>query len=205
MPKKQLASYVLQNKLEEMKQNNDSKKFPILLWLGIVSGFILSLAGILEKNSLPGKDVIAVVNGVELKRKNYELLLQRNAPSNKQAPSKSQKEFLLKRLIEEELFIQRAVETNFLQENKGLRQDISRAMVENIITELKAKPVAEKDLQTFYSKNSKKFLDENDNLPTFSSIHEQVEKEYRRTLYSKRINEYLDWLYQRADIQKGEL
>jgi hypothetical protein len=127
----------------------------ILLALGILAGIFLASTGILEQApSLGSNDAIAKVNGISLSRDQYQSLIK-NIEDNKQNPlTEEHKKYLLQRMIDEELMVQRGQEIGLLELNSILRNNIRQALVETIIAENAVVNQDRSSIEAFYKENA---------------------------------------------------
>tara|TARA_B100001123_G_scaffold328211_1_gene369283 strand:+ start:299 stop:1153 length:855 start_codon:yes stop_codon:yes gene_type:complete len=125
-----------------------------LLILGVLIGISLALfSSIRDTNFDDDKDWAARVGGAEISKEKYLLQLE-GLNSDKRAPlNKEDMAFVLERMIEEELLIQRAKDLGMFSANNMIRGTIVQQMINMIISENSLDIVSNSELQLFYEEN----------------------------------------------------
>lgn len=126
-------------------------------WL--VLGLVLGLLGVLVSALTPSwtqpanAEVVAVVNGTVLSREKYLAYLQALASDKKDPITAEDSEYVLQRMIEEELLVQRGVEVGLLESDKRTRAALVNGMVSMTTTAAEAKAPTENELAEFFQEN----------------------------------------------------
>lgn len=132
------------------------------LWLlaaGALIGVGLAAVGVLRPTSAslpPG--VVARVNGRPIRSESYERAWRMVASDKRNAMSDADRAHVLKRLIEEELLIQRGEAIGLVLSDPAVRKSISAAMIQSIVALGEARQPDEADLVRFYRENQRYFV-----------------------------------------------
>lgn len=126
-------------------------------WL--VSGLILGLLGVLLSVITPSwdgasdKGVVALVNDTAITRAKYLSYLEALATDKKDPIRTEDSQYVLQRIIEEELLVQRGVEVGLLQSDKRTRAALVNGMISMTTTAAEAKAPSEEELAQFFQEN----------------------------------------------------
>jgi parvulin-like peptidyl-prolyl isomerase len=127
-----------------------------LLAAGAAAGLGLASAGILEpglsRRDLPA-DAAAEVNGVVVRRARYERALSALARDRRQPLREQDRHFVLDRLIEEELLVQRAVDLGLDKSDPLVRNTLVSAMIETIVSGIGQHEPDTREVEAFYQEN----------------------------------------------------
>jgi len=143
---------------------NNEKLINSLLILGVFIGISLALfSSVRDTNFYNSSDWAARVGGAEISKEKYLLQLE-GLNSDKRVPlNKEDKAFVLERMIEEELLIQRAKDLGLFSTNTMIRGTVVQQMINMIISENFLDIVSNSELELFY-KNNKGFFTNADRL-----------------------------------------
>ena len=143
---------------------NRERLINTLLVLGVFIGISLALfSSIRDTNFDDSRDWAARVGGAEISKEKYLLQLD-GLNSDKRVPlNKEDKAFVLERMIEEELLIQRAKDLGLFSTNTMIRGTVVQQMINMIISENFLDIVSNSELELFY-KNNKGFFTNADRL-----------------------------------------
>jgi len=125
------------------------------LVLGLVLGLLAVLASILTPSSSGMSDmrVVALVNGTPIGREKYLAYLRALSIDRKDPIRPKDSEYILQRMIEEELLVQRGVEVGLLESDKRTRAALVNAMISMATTAAEAKAPSEEELDAFFQAN----------------------------------------------------
>jgi hypothetical protein len=162
-----------------------------LRWL--LSGLALGLLGVLISVLTPAwettadSEVLALVNDTPITREKYLNYLRALATDKKDAISAQDSEYVLQRIIEEELLVQRGVEVGLLDSDKRSRAALVSAMIGMTTTAAEAKAPSEEDLVEFFDTNREYFtptarLRTRQLIVTGADSSEQAAQAYQRLL-----------------------
>ena len=129
----------------------------LCLIAGSIVGAVMAGSGGVKNLNLDVQDersnVVAEVNDTLIHFETFEKHLF-GLQNDKRNPITDQDvSFILERLIEEELLIQRGLEIGLYQSDPGVRGAIVRAMVNSIVADSQAMPVTASELENFYQEN----------------------------------------------------
>ena len=133
-----------------------------LTWL-IVGGFcglLFAGYGIFTKisiNQTLDSNTIATVNNTPITRETYLRAIDRYNSDTKDALDKNDRAWVLQRLIEEELLVQRGLSLGIITTDNDVRGAIVRALIASINTEAAAMMPNEEELFEYYNSNEEKF------------------------------------------------
>ena len=130
------------------------KPINIILVLGILIGISLASISLVKRvNFETTGDWVANIEGAKITREKYLLQLE-GLRSDKRSPlTKADKEFVLERMIEEELLIKRAIDMGMLRTNSMARGTIVQQMINQIISDNDMMDISEAELNEFFKKN----------------------------------------------------
>ena len=133
---------------------NRERLINTLLVLGVFIGISLALfSSIRDTNFDDSRDWAARVGGAEISKEKYLLQLD-GLNSDKRVPlNKEDKAFVLERMIEEELLIQRAKDLGLFSTNTMIRGTIVQQMINMVISENSLDIVSNSELESFYEEN----------------------------------------------------
>ena len=124
-----------------------------LLLLGLIIGVVLAANSIVRESNLIDKDWVAVIGDVQISKEKYYSQLEGLARDKRNAITRKDKDYVLERMIEEELLIIRAKELGLLENNQIVRGSIIQQMIKLIISENYLESVEEEKLKKFYKDN----------------------------------------------------
>ena len=132
-----------------------SKNFiNIILVLGIFIGISLASISLIKRvNFETAGDWVANIEGAKITKEKYLLQLE-GLRSDKRSPlTQKDKEFVLERMIEEELLIKRAQDMGMLRTNPMARGTVVQQMINQIISDNDMVEISEVELNKFFNKN----------------------------------------------------
>ena len=132
---------------------NSLLKHHYILGLGLVIGIFLATLTIVEKNSISDQNWAAKIEDQLIPFERYEMQLEGLANDKRSPLTKKDKEYVLERMIEEELLIKRAIDLGMLENNPMARGTIVQQMIKNIISEGSRIEPEEKELIEFFEEN----------------------------------------------------
>ena len=124
-----------------------------LLIFGLIIGVFLAANSIVQESNLIEDDWIANVGGVQISKEKYYSQLEGLARDKKNPITERDKNYVLERMIEEELLIIRAKELGLFENNQIVRGSIIQQMIKLIISENYLESVEEETLRKFYEQN----------------------------------------------------
>ena len=126
----------------------------IILVLGIFIGISLASISLIKRvNFETVGDWVANIEGAKITKEKYLLQLE-GLRSDKRSPlTQKDKEFVLERMIEEELLIKRALDMGMLRTNPMARGTLVQQMINQIISDNDMVEVSEVELNKFFNKN----------------------------------------------------
>ena len=132
---------------------NSLLKHHYILGLGLVIGIFLATLTIVEKNNLSDQNWAAKIEDRIIPFERYKMQLEGLANDKRSPLTKKDKEYVLERMIEEELLIKRAIDLGMLENNPMARGTIVQQMIKNIISEGSRIEPEEKDIIKFFEEN----------------------------------------------------
>ena len=132
---------------------NNLLKHHYILGLGLVIGIFLATLTIVEKNNLSDQNWAAKIEDRIIPFERYKMQLEGLANDKRSPLTKKDKEYVLERMIEEELLIKRAIDLGMLENNPMARGTIVQQMIKNIISEGSRIEPEEKEIIEFFEEN----------------------------------------------------
>jgi len=181
--------------------------------LGIALGALSAFSGSRFAKSILPDGAIAVVNGKTITMGEYASAVALLAGDKRTALTDEDRLYVLNRLLEEELLIQRGIAIGLVDSDRTVRKSIAQAMLASAVTDSASPQPSQDELRAFYRKNSLLFTSPSPNpniqataggeagkLPPFEEVHEQVEARYLQHARDEALREYLQWLRDEATI-----
>ena len=136
---------------------------PDIRWLilGAVVGLIIAGTGILKKSSIDSylpPNSIARVNDHFISNEAYLSAVNRYQGDSRNIMNDEKKMWVLQRLIEEELLVQRGLSIGLAQSTNEIRGSIVTVLIESITADANAKQPSEEELQEYFKNNKARFL-----------------------------------------------
>ena len=136
---------------------------PDIRWLilGAVVGLIIAGTGILKKSSIDyylPPNSIARVNDHFISNEAYLSAVNRYQGDSRNIMNDEKKMWVLQRLIEEELLVQRGLSIGLAQSTNEIRGSIVTVLIESITADANAKQPSEEELQEYFENNKERFL-----------------------------------------------
>ena len=132
---------------------NSLLKHHYILGLGLVIGIFLAALTIVEKNNISDQNWAAKIENRLIPFERYEMQLEGLAKDKRSPLTNRDKEYVLERMIEEELLIKRAIDLGMLENNPMARGTIVQQMIKNIVTEGSRTEPQENELIEFFQEN----------------------------------------------------
>jgi hypothetical protein len=125
------------------------------LVLGLALGLLFVLVSVLTPSWDTTRDaeVVATVNGAPITLEKFQSYLQSLSEDRKNPLRSGDSAYILQRIIEEELLVQRGVEVGMLESDKRSRAALVNAMISMTTTAAEAKAPGEEALLEFYQDN----------------------------------------------------
>ena len=127
-----------------------------ILIVGALVGFIPAAIMVLGPETLQKaerQDAIATINGRTLTRHAYNLAVESIATDKRNPINEKDKAHILRRLIEEELLVQRGLNLNLVTTDRALRRAVVAAMLQLILEQEAQKDFTSQEVADFYDKN----------------------------------------------------
>jgi hypothetical protein len=129
----------------------------LLLGIGASAGLALAALGLLEAPNRGGDElpteVVARVNGVEIRRGDYERLLAGLESDTRSPITHEARVHVLDRMIEEELLVQRAVDLGLVSVDRKVRANLTSSLIASVVAEAEQHEPSEDELRRFYAEN----------------------------------------------------
>lgn len=141
---------------------HDRKNIPDIRWLalGAMAGLIMAGYGFLRQaevdNDLPDS-AIARVNDALISRDNYERALARLAYESTDTALAESRSWMLERLIDEELLVQRGLELGMAQSDGAVRNAIVDSLIASVTAEADAASPTDEELEKHLMDNADRF------------------------------------------------
>ena len=132
---------------------NNLLKHHYTLGFGLIIGILLATFTIVEKNNISDQNWAAKIEDRLIPFERYEMQLEGLANDKRSPLTNEDREYVLERMIEEELLIKRAIDLGMLENNPMARGTIVQQMIKNIISEGSRTEPEEKELIKFFDEN----------------------------------------------------
>jgi len=124
-----------------------------ILGIGLILGILLAAFAIVEKNNISDQNWAAKIEDQLIPYERFQIQLEGLAKDKRSPLTNRDKEYVLERMIEEELLIKRAIDLGMLENNPMARGAIVQQMIKNIVTEGSRLEPQENELIEFFHKN----------------------------------------------------
>ena len=140
------------------RSSGAASRSTVLLIFGAMAGLLAALASILEpaprSASVLPANAAAIVNGVPILRDEFEKAVAALASDREEPITKEDTDFVLNRLIEQELLVQRAKELGLDREDRMIRNVLVSAVVQYIIANVDDLEFGDAEVRAFYDENA---------------------------------------------------
>ena len=132
---------------------DDLTKHQSILGIGLIIGTLLAASAVVEKNNITDQNWAAKIEDQLIPYERYQMQLEGLARDKRSPLTNQDKEYVLERMIEEELLIKRAIDLGMLENNPMARGTIVQQMIKNIVTEGSRIEPQENELIEFFQEN----------------------------------------------------
>ena len=132
---------------------DDLTKHQSILGIGLIIGILLAALAIVEKNNITDQNWAAKIEDQLIPYERYQMQLEGLAKDKRSPLTNQDKEYVLERMIEEELLIKRAIDLGMLENNPMARGTIVQQMIKNIVAEGSRIEPQENELIEFFQEN----------------------------------------------------
>ena len=133
---------------------NKSKAYTSILFIGLTLGALMAGFSVIQKSNIVNYQWAAKIEDTSIPMEKYLVQLEGLAKDKRSPITQSDKEYVLERMIEEELLIKRALDLGMLDNNPMARGTIVQQMIKTIISENERYEVTEEELKEFFVQNS---------------------------------------------------
>ena len=129
------------------------KLYTLVLSAGLIVGALLAGLSIIQESNFSNFKYAAKIEDTSISMEKYLVQLEGLAKDKKSPITQKDKEYVLERMIEEELLIKRALDLGMLENNPIARGTIVQQMIKTIIAENMRYEVSDKELNEFFKEN----------------------------------------------------
>ena len=129
------------------------KLYTLILSVGLIIGALLAGLSIIQESNITNFKYAAKIEDTSISMEKYLVQLEGLAKDKKSPITQKDKEYVLERMIEEELLIKRALDLGMLENNPIARGTIVQQMIKTIIAENMRYEVSDKELNEFFEEN----------------------------------------------------
>jgi len=126
----------------------------VLLAIGAGAGIALAATGLVASGVTRGRGLppgaVARVNGALLRADDYTRSLDALERDRRGGAEPADRRFVLDRLIDEELLVQRGLELGLARQDARVRRDLTAAVIDAVVTEHEDGTPSDADLEAFY-------------------------------------------------------
>ena len=126
----------------------------VLLAIGAGAGIALAATGLVASGVTRGRGLppgaVARVNGALLRADDYTRSLDALERDRRGGAEPEDRRFVLDRLIDEELLVQRGLELGLARQDARVRRDLTAAVIDAVVTEHEDGTPPDADLEAFY-------------------------------------------------------
>ena len=128
--------------------------YSLVLFAGILIGALMAAYSVIEKSNISDYKWAAKIEDTSIPMEKYLTQLDGLSKDKKSPLTQKDKEYVLERMIEEELLIKRAIDLGMLNDNPMARGTIVQQMIKAIIAENARYEISDSELESFFQENS---------------------------------------------------
>ena len=128
--------------------------YPFVLFAGILLGALMAAYSVIEKSNISDYKWAAKIEDTSIPMEKYLTQLDGLSKDKRSPLTQKDKEYVLERMIEEELLIKRAIDLGVLNDNPMARGTIVQQMIKTIIAENARYEISDSELESFFQENS---------------------------------------------------
>ena len=128
--------------------------YSFVLFAGILIGALMAAYSIIEKSNISDYKWAAKIEDTSIPMEKYLTQLDGLSKDKRSPLTQKDKEYVLERMIEEELLIKRAIDLGMLNDNPMARGTIVQQMIKTIIAENARYEISDSELESFFQENS---------------------------------------------------
>ena len=128
--------------------------YSFILFAGILIGALMAAYSVIEKSNISDYKWAAKIEDTSIPMEKYLTQLDGLSKDKRSPLTQKDKEYVLERMIEEELLIKRAIDLGMLNDNPMARGTIVQQMIKTIIAENARYEISDSELESFFQENS---------------------------------------------------
>ena len=128
--------------------------YSFVLFAGILLGALMAAYSVIEKSNISDYKWAAKIEDTFIPMEKYLTQLDGLSKDKRSPLTQKDKEYVLERMIEEELLIKRAIDLGVLNDNPMARGTIVQQMIKTIIAENARYEISDSELESFFQENS---------------------------------------------------
>lgn len=128
--------------------------YSFVLFAGILLGALMAAYSVIEKSNISDYKWAAKIEDTFIPMEKYLTQLDGLSKDKRSPLTQKDKEYVLERMIEEELLIKRAIDLGMLNDNPMARGTIVQQMIKTIIAENARYEISDSELESFFQENS---------------------------------------------------
>ena len=128
--------------------------YSLVLFAGILIGALMAAYSVIEKSNISDYKWAAKIEDTSIPMEKYLTQLDGLSKDKRSPLTQKDKEYVLERMIEEELLIKRAIDLGMLNDNPMARGTIVQQMIKAIIAENARYEISDSELESFFLENS---------------------------------------------------
>ena len=128
--------------------------YSLVLFAGILIGALMAAYSVIEKSNISDYKWAAKIEDTSIPMEKYLTQLDGLSKDKRSPLTQKDKEYVLERMIEEELLIKRAIDLGVLNDNPMARGTIVQQMIKTIIAENARYEISDSELESFFQENS---------------------------------------------------
>ena len=133
---------------------NKSKAYTSILFIGLTLGALMAGFSVIQKSNIVNYQWAAKIEDTSIPMEKYLTQLDGLSKDKRSPLTQKDKEYVLERMIEEELLIKRAIDLGMLNDNPMARGTIVQQMIKAIIAENARYEISDSELESFFQENS---------------------------------------------------
>lgn len=128
--------------------------YSFVLFAGILLGALMAAYSVIKKSNISDYKWAAKIEDTSIPMEKYLTQLDGLSKDKRSPLTQEDKEYVLERMIEEELLIKRAIDLGMLNDNPMARGTIVQQMIKTIIAENARYEISDSELESFFLENS---------------------------------------------------
>ncbi|BFM15334.1 hypothetical protein R50073_15170 [Maricurvus nonylphenolicus] len=155
----------------------------------------------LESATVLASDTVAQVNGHPIRLVDYSRTLDAIADDRREELSDIDRQFVLRRLIEEELLVQEAIQLDMITDKRNVRRLVAEVMLDSIVANLDVVEPTDKEIEETYQRVISRDGMSVGDKAKLDQLRPALIALIKQEHQSRELNDYTAWMRRQANLQ----